>query len=256
MGYDVRMRTPILIVLAALTAIAPPPADAAPVVGQSVLYRYDSTHIYPAVVTADLGSGSATLVVLDTDGFATDFPTGASSQLSYATITLVGVIEDATGAMNHSWRVNPSIGLGEQGPQGPAGPTGPQGAQGPAGPGSLVTSTSIPTLALNGPAVQLSATNDTEYTATVRIANTLTLTGGSAGHVDLVCDASSSPTTVVETVGAENTGTLTIGLALTQSSTAVLRWRSPAGHYCRLTTTNDTGTPIYTLVRQYLQTLG
>lgn len=90
----------------------------------------------------------------------------------------------------------------------------------------------------------------------MKISNVLSVTGGAAGHVDLVCDSSSSPTTIVETVSAELTGTLAIGLNLTASTTQVLRWRVPAAHYCKLSTTNDTGTPTYSVIRQVAQTLG
>jgi hypothetical protein len=74
--------------------------------------------------------------------------------------------------------------------------------------------------------------------------------------VDLVCDATTTPTTIVETVQSESTGTLTVGLNLQSSNTLVLHWRVPAAHRCKLTTTNDTGTPTYSIARQVLQTLG
>lgn len=90
----------------------------------------------------------------------------------------------------------------------------------------------------------------------VKITTGLTLTGGAAGHVDFVCDASSTPTTAQATVSLENTGTLTIGLATQTSATLQLSYRVPAGHYYKLTTTNDTGTPTYAIVRQVEQVLG
>ena len=71
-----------------------------------------------------------------------------------------------------------------------------------------------------------------------------------------MCDASTTPTTIVETVQSESTGTLTVGLNLQSSNTLVLRWRVPAGHRCKLQSTNDTGTLTYSITRQSLQTLG
>lgn len=151
---------------------------------------------------------------------------------------------------------------GATGPQGTAGATGSAGASGstgatgPAGPGSLVTGSSTPTLTIGGTAVQFDATHDTIYTVSVKITTSISLTGGAAGHVDLVCDATTTPTAIVETVQSESTGTLTVGLALQTSNTLVMQWRAPAGHRCKLVSTNDTGTPTYSITRQTLQTLG
>lgn len=207
---------PILLVL-----ILSATAAAAPTKGQLVLYRYDSTHVYAAVVTKVVSGNTVNLVAwshVDAawgDGNSADVPT-----IPYASV--------AMGACDDCWSAIA---------------------------GQSIESTSTPSLTLNGSAVQLSTDHDVEYTATVKIANTLTLTGGSAGHVDLVCDASASPSTAVETVSAESTGSVVIGISLVTSSTGVLRWRVRAGDYCKLTTTNDAGTPSYTLIRQVAQTL-
>ena len=226
-------------------------ASADPVVGQSIIYRYDSTHSYVGFLSGAVGDGSYGVVVLDPDDYLTSWTLGPSSQASFATLALYGVWEDDTGTTNNRWRPNPGVPV-----QGPQGDTGATGATGATGPGALVTSTSAPSLTLGGSAVQFDATHDVEYTAVVKISASLSLTGGQAGHVDLVCDSSSSPSTVVETAQLENTGALTVGLSIVSSMTQSLRWRAPAGHYCKLTTTNDTGTPTFTLVRQWKQVLG
>jgi hypothetical protein len=250
-------------------------AAADPVIGQPVLYRYDSTHIYPAVVAKDNGDGSWNLVVFSKGNTA--FPFGPNSQADYGTTWVLGVVE---GTTDNRWAVNPNVGAqgptgatGAQGPQGVQGIQGPTGSQGPAGatgatgsqgatgatgatgPGALVSGTSTPSLALNGSAVQFSTTADTEYTASIKITTTLSLSGGAAGHVDLLCDSSSTPSTIVQTIQSESTGTLTVGLNLQSSNTLVLRYRVPVAHRCRLTSTNDTGTPTYSIVRQVLQTM-
>lgn len=237
-------------------------AHASGVVGQSVIYRYDSTHHYPALITHDYGDGSYTLVVLDPDDYMTNWTFGPNSQAAFAAIAIAGVYQDESDVTDNRWKANSSIGVGATGPQGNMGSTGATGAPGSGGsvgatgPGALVTGSSTPSLTLNGSAAQFDSTHDTEYIATVKISTSISLTGGQAGHVDLVCDANTSPTTVVETASQESAGALTVGLSLVTSSTHVLRWRVPAGHRCKLASANDTGTPTFTLVRQLLQTLG
>lgn len=234
-------------------------ASASGVVGQSVIYRCDSTHYYPAIITHDYGDGSYTLVVLDIDNYIAGWTFGPNSQAAFAAIAIVGINEDATDTTDNRWRANPSIGLGAQGAQGNTGATGATGATGgvgATGPGALVTAQSSPALTINGSAVQFDTAHDTLYRATVKISDTITLTTGAAGHVDLICDVNASPTTVVDTAQLELTGTLVVGANLVSSHTQSMTWRVPAGHRCKLTSTNDTGTPTYTLVRQLLQTLG
>lgn len=179
------MRT-VLILICALAGVS----QAAPVVGQSVIYRKDSTHSFAAVVTYVHGDATADLAVLNGDAYSFGF--GPSS-----------------------WYTWP-----------------------------------------NGSAVQFDATHDTFYRATVKISGSITLVTGAAGHVDLICDASSTPTAIVDTAQLELTGTLVVGVTLASSMTQSLTWRVPAAYYCKLATGNDTGTPTYTLVRQVKQTLG
>lgn len=205
------------------------PAAADPVVGQSVLYRYDSTHVYAGLVTGVDSTTEADLML-----FA-----GGTSSLWLGTYTGEGtpsvyVFDVAIGSGNGQWLANPAM---------------------PVPSPSRVSAQSTPTLTLNGSAVQFSTIKDTIYTVSVKISTVLSLTGGSAGHVDLVCDATTTPTVIVGTVSSESTGSLTIGLNLVASNTLTMSWRVPVGHRCKLPTTNDTGTPTFTLVRQLLQIL-
>lgn len=265
----------VLMVVVTLLVTLTPDAVADPAIGQPVMYRYDSTHIHPAVITKDNGDGSWNLVVFSKG--AENFVFGPSAQWAYGTISVFGVTE---GSTDNRWAVNPNVGAqgpsgatGAQGPQGVTGLQGVTGSQGPAGstgatggtgatgstgatgPGALISGSSTPTMTLNGAAVQFSTSVDTEYTASVKITTTLSLSGGAAGHVDLLCDSSSTPSTIVQTIQSESTGTLTIGLNLQSSNTLVMRVRVPVAHRCRLATTNDTGTPTYSIVRQVLQTM-
>ena len=219
------MRTLALLVLLGLTATA----TASPVVGQSVIYRYDSTHSYAAVVAYVEGDGSADLVILN--GNAYSFGFGPSSWYTYPSTYLAGVTE---GAGDNRWSANPNIGLGATGP------------------GALVSSTGTPSFSLNGSAVQLDAAHDTELTVSVSISLPLSLVAGATGTVHLICDSSSTPTTEVETLQRANAG----GLATTDTSTLALLYRVPAAHYCKITTTQDVGSPTFAIVRQVKQTLG
>ena len=99
-----------------------------------------------------------------------------------------------------------------------------------------------------------SATTDVEVYYSIKIQTGLTLTTGAHGQVDLACDANATPTTIVQTISNESTGTLAIGLNLQASNTLVVRYRVPRAQNCRLNTTNVVGTPVYTLVRQVEQT--
>lgn len=242
----------VSVVLASIWIVAPARAST-PVVGQSVIYHADSTHDYAAVVTGVWGAGEADLVVLASYLQGYSFGFGLSSRYDWPATYLADVIE---GSGSNRWALNPGIGLGATGATGAAGATGSAGATGATGPGALVTSTTAGSLTIGGAAAQLDATHDVEYSATIKISATLTLTAGAAGHVDLICDSSSSPTTIRDTAQLELTGTLVVGANLVSSGTRQMRWRASPADYCRLASTNDLGTPTYTLLRQWVQVLG
>lgn len=98
-------------------------------------------------------------------------------------------------------------------------------------------------------AFQVSATQDAFVSYTVDVGATLTITGGQTGTVTLQYADNSGMSTNLVTVQSSangNTGTLTVGLSLTQTSTAALTGRIPAGKFVRIATANTVGTPSFT----------
>lgn len=112
-------------------------------------------------------------------------------------------------------------------------------------PTEQVRTFTYPTLAVN---TARQVTNDTMVNASVSITSTISLTTGQTGTVSLQYADNSGFTTNLVTVQSfsnGNTGSLTIGLNLSQVATAALTGIVPAGKYYRLLTTNVTGTPTY-----------
>ncbi len=111
-----------------------------------------------------------------------------------------------------------------------------------------------PTRALNA-CFQPSATRDAVVSYSVDIATTLNLSGGQTGTVFLRTynDASCSTGAqeIARTVNG-NTGTLTIGLNITQNVTGSVSGMVPAGSYVRLDT-SGTGTFNYRSAQEVLQ---
>lgn len=96
---------------------------------------------------------------------------------------------------------------------------------------------------------QVSSNRDALVTYSVDIATSLSLTAGQQGTVYLRTYANSSCTTGTQELTRfvnGQTGTLTIGLALTQNVTGTLTGVVPAGAYVQLVTENNTGTPTFT----------
>lgn len=142
---------------------------------------------------------------------------------------------------------------GPTGATGSAGTTGATGSQGPAGFSTVTPST--PTRAI-GTVFQPSATNAVLGMYSIQISCTASLTGGQAGQVQLLSDASNPPTTVRATIANQNTSGLTIGLTVVNNQTTTLPYLVPIGHYVKLVSTNTTGTPSYTMVSQTEEVLG
>ena len=112
---------------------------------------------------------------------------------------------------------------------------------------ALPRSASNPARSLNS-AFQPSTTRDALVTYSVDIACTLSLTTGQTGTVFLeYADDSGLTTNVVEVARCVNgnTGTLAIGLNLTQNVTAGLGGYVPAAKFVRLRTANTVGTPTF-----------
>lgn len=109
-------------------------------------------------------------------------------------------------------------------------------------------SQSAVTRSLNS-AFQVSATRLSEVRYSVDISTTVSLTGGAVGRVILEMATNSAFTTGVQELqsfGNGNTGTIVVGLVLTQLATACLSGDVPAGNYVRLRTENVVGNPSYT----------
>lgn len=111
-----------------------------------------------------------------------------------------------------------------------------------------MSSQSSSTRSLNT-AFQVSTTSPAQATYTVDIASALSLSGGQSGTVVLEIASNSGFTTNVQTLSQftnANAGTLTIGLNITQTNTAVLTGFIPTGYFVRLRTVNNTGSPTFT----------
>lgn len=122
-----------------------------------------------------------------------------------------------------------------------------------AGMNGLIASLSFanPSRTLNS-AFQISSARAAQVSYAVEVSCALTLVTGQQGTVYLeYADDSGFTTNVVEVnrFVNGNTGTLAIGLALTQIATGTLAGIIPAGKYVRLRTQNNTGTPTFTFRR-------
>jgi hypothetical protein len=210
------------LVVAVLLMVGRGRVGADPVRGQSVIYKNDSTHSYPAIVVGVVDSDEADLAVL------------ADGTLWYAlgnTYTAEGtpvlyIADVQRGSGNGQWLENDAF-------------------------GSRISSQSNPSLSLNGVSVQMDATKDAELTMSVTVALPLSLVAGATGTVHLFCDASSTPTTEVVTLQRGNTG----GLVTTDTATLQLHHRVRGGDYCKVTTTADVGSPTFSIVRQLRQVI-
>lgn len=200
---------------------------------------------------------------------------GTNGQSAYQIAVANGFV--GTEAQWLSSLQGPQGPVGATGPQGATGATGPQGVAGPQGPagangvgsvvsitagsgltgGTITTSGTIglvarsfayQTRALNT-CFQVSSTRDALVTYSVDIATSLSLTTGQQGTVYLRTYSDSSCTSGVQELTRfvnGQTGTLTVGLALTQNVTGTLTGVIPAGSYVQLVTQNNTGTPTFT----------
>lgn len=85
---------------------------------------------------------------------------------------------------------------------------------------------------------------------TVDISCVLSLTGGQSGTCILEACANNGFSSGVITISRptfSNTGTLVVGVTLTQINSAQLAGLIPKGYFFRIRTVNNTGTPTFTL---------
>lgn len=259
----------LLIVLSLLVAVK---VEAAPYIGQQVLFRWDSTHTYAAVVTKVLHDNVVNLVA-----FSRYEPgTWPGSGLLYDIPAMGFGVVDLQADTDYKYIPNPDFALqgpvgpagpqgnagpqgvqgpqgiqGTPGPQGAQGPVGATGAQGPAGPGSYVQSSAAASLTLNGAAVQFSSNRDSIYSASFSISGTVVLLAGFDGKVNVYCDANANPTTLVAVVGNSGAGIIN----LVNGGIFQVSVRVAAGDYCKITSVNTTGTPTYSIPVQRIQIL-
>lgn len=96
---------------------------------------------------------------------------------------------------------------------------------------------------------QVSATRWATVRYSIDISTTVSLSGAQVGTVILEMATNSNFTTGVQSIqefSNGNTGSLVIGLVLTQLNTACLNADIPAGNYVRIRTVNVTGNPTFT----------
>jgi hypothetical protein len=164
-------------------------------------------------------------------------------------------VAGAQGATGAAGAQGPQGPQGVQGPQGPAGatgaagPAGATGATGAAGAGFGVVTTSSPSRTL-GATFTPSSTRPTLVYYAVRITTSLSLVGGAAGRVELVVDG-----VVRARCAGGATGTLTVGLALTDMVECTLAYLVPASESVLIRSVNETGTPTYSIASVAEQTL-
>lgn len=108
-------------------------------------------------------------------------------------------------------------------------------------------SQSSPTRTLNS-SFRPSTTRMTVVSYSVSIATTLSLTTGQAGSAILETSSDGTTWSQVSQIANANTGTLTIGLSLTQTITGVLAGVIPANNFARIRTVNTTSTPTFAYV--------
>lgn len=163
-------------------------------------------------------------VGLDTQGYTLD-----QKQLTADQVAQVqAMITSALGAMTMPWSSVTST---------------PSTLSGYVAPVFTATSRSL------NSAFQISTTRLAYVTYAVDIAATLSLTAGATGTVFLEAATDSGFTQNVREIARAvngNTGTLTIGLGLTQNITAIVSGYISAAEYVRIRTANTVGTPVFT----------
>lgn len=98
-----------------------------------------------------------------------------------------------------------------------------------------------------GTAFQPSATRPVLCVYTVQIAAAFSLTSGQTGTVQFLSDSANPPTVIRNVTSSGLTGSLTIGLNMTNTQQAVIVYLVPAGDWVKLV---SSGTATITLVQQ------
>lgn len=105
-----------------------------------------------------------------------------------------------------------------------------------------------------GTSYQPSTTRYTGVSVSVQIACSLTLSGGQAGAIALQTSPNNSTWTTAQQVTNANSGTLVVGIAITNTNGADLQTTVPPGYYYRLTSISTTGTPTFSVLNNSTET--
>jgi hypothetical protein len=181
-------------------------------------------------------------------------PTGATGPTGAVGSTGASGSTGATGPQGLTGTAGPTGAVGATGSQGATGATGPQGATGANG----VFQFGYPqsrTLALATAYQAVNSSKGAIETITLECPAALSLTGGTTCTGQVIVGSTSGVATgtgtVVATYKNQNTGTLTIGLALTQTYDEVINVFVPAGGYFAvLQTSSGTSLSIVNAVDQ------
>lgn len=93
----------------------------------------------------------------------------------------------------------------------------------------------------------MSSTKYVDVRVSAEITCALSLSGGQDGTITLQISPDASTWTTVSRLRGSNTGTLTIGLSTSQITGGQLSVIVPPNYYWKAITTNNTGTPSYTM---------
>lgn len=111
---------------------------------------------------------------------------------------------------------------------------------------------SIVTTAAAANGFQVSSTRNADVTYSVTISTTVSLSGNAVGYTVLEISPTNSSTAgdwvEISRVASGQSGTLVIGLVLSQTGGGVINGSIPAGWYARLRSVNTSGTPTFTYI--------
>jgi len=99
-----------------------------------------------------------------------------------------------------------------------------------------------------GTAYQPSTSRYTMVSVSVQVACALSLTGGAAGNVSLQTSPDNITYTTVQQLTNANSGSLTIGLNITNTNGAVLSAVLPPNYYYKLVSAATTGSPTFSVL--------
>lgn len=205
----------LLSILAVASLVGTAAGD--PYLGQSVVYKVDNSHSFVATVVNVIDSDEVDIAI---SGWGTLWTVGGTVYTTEATPVLY-VHDVVQGSGNGQWTENGTV-----------------GAPG-AGFGTLVTSS--PSRSLNSTFTP-SNTKVMNVSYSVSVAGGLTLSGGVDGYVSLRING-----TERARCGGGQTGSVVVGVAITQPLRCQLTWFLNPADTVNLTTVNVVGSPSYAI---------